>query len=114
MTRPKSPRNVTGTPRAGWFKPAGVPFSQLKEIRLTSDEFEAIRLADMEGLYQEIVADKMNVSRPTVGRILTTAHKKIAEALVTGKAIRVEGGEIQCLGTGACCDDCYKCIDLAE
>jgi predicted RNA-binding Zn-ribbon protein involved in translation (DUF1610 family) len=59
---------------------------------VTVDEYEAIRLADMEGLYQEKVAEMMGVSRQTVGRILQSAHKKIAEALVHGKAIRIEGG----------------------
>ncbi len=59
------------------------------------DEIEAIRLADLEGEYQEQVAKKMNVSRQTIGRILSSAHRKTAEALVQGKAIRLEGGQIQ-------------------
>lgn len=67
----------------------------LEEVSLTLDEIEAIRLADLEGMYQDQVAKKMNVSRQTVGRILASAHKKIAEALVLGKAIRMEGGSIQ-------------------
>ena len=84
----------------------------LEEINLTSDEVEAIRLADLEGRYQEVVAEKMNISRQTVGRILANAHKKIADALVTGKAIRLEGGEISCQGNGYCCDKCQGDIDL--
>jgi len=67
----------------------------LEEVSLTFDEIEAIRLADLEDLYQEQVAKNMGVSRQTVGRILVSARKKIAEALVTGKAIRLEGGQIQ-------------------
>ncbi|MBU2513612.1 DUF134 domain-containing protein [bacterium] len=111
MTRPKSPRSVNGVPKVCWFKPAGVKLSDLDEIVLTLDEVEAIRLADLEGKYQELVAKKMNVSRQTVGRILATAHKKIADALVRGKAIRLEGGLVECKGDGGCCDKCQANID---
>lgn len=62
----------------------------LEEITLELDEFEAIRLKDHEGLYQDAAAEKMKISRQTFGRILESAHKKIAEALVNGKAIRIE------------------------
>ncbi len=111
MTRPKSPRFITSLPKVNWFKPAGVQLRYLEEICLTLDEVESIRLADQEGGYQEVVAEKMNVSRQTVGRILASAHKKIADALVTGKAIRLEGGEINCQGNGYCCDKCQDDID---
>jgi predicted DNA-binding protein (UPF0251 family) len=67
----------------------------LQHINLTIDELEAIRLADLEGLYQEQAAQKMNVSRQTFGRIIETAHKKIADALVNGKALLIEGGSIE-------------------
>ena len=106
MTRPKSPRLINSIPRVSWFKPAGVKLQFLDEIELSLDEVEALRLADFEGHYQELVAEKMNISRQTVGRILTRAHKKIAEALVQGKAIRLEGGQIRCEGDGFCCDKC--------
>jgi predicted DNA-binding protein (UPF0251 family) len=106
MTRPKSPRSIKGIPKVCWFKPAGVRLQFLEEIVLSLDEVEAMRLADFEGFYQELVAEKMNISRQTVGRILSAAHKKIAEALVKGKAIRLEGGEIECQGDGYCCDKC--------
>lgn len=65
----------------------------LDEVVLLVDEFEAMRLADYEGLYQEQAAAKMRVSRQTFGRIIESAHKKIAEALIFGKAIKIEGGE---------------------
>lgn len=107
MTRPKSPRSINSNPKVSWFKPAGVRLEFLEEIELTLDEVEALRLADFEGKYQELVAEKMKISRQTVGRILATAHKKIAEALVMGKAIRLEGGEINCRGDGYCCDKCH-------
>ncbi len=106
MTRPKSPRLINAVPKVSWFKPAGVKMQFLDEIELTLDEVEALRLADFEGQYQERVAKKMNISRQTVGRILTSARKKVAEALVKGKAIRLEGGEIECNGDGHCCDKC--------
>jgi len=65
---------------------------------LTLDEFEAIRLADLDGLYQEQAADKMKVSRQTFGRIIESAHRKIATALVKGKALKIEGGNVQMIG----------------
>jgi hypothetical protein len=67
----------------------------LAGIVLTLDEFEAIRLADLEGLYQEQAAERMSVSRPTFGRILASAHRKVAEALAHGKTLRIEGGTIR-------------------
>ncbi len=77
------------------FKPAGVPASQLVEIVLEIDELEAVRLADLEGLYQEDAAQRMNVSRQTFGRIVSSARKKVAQALVQGMSLRIEGGEIE-------------------
>jgi predicted DNA-binding protein (UPF0251 family) len=68
---------------------------ELEEVVLALDEFEALRLADLEGLYQEQAAERMNVSRPTFGRILEAAHRKLADALVHGKALRIEGGPVQ-------------------
>ena len=64
----------------------------LQQVSLSVDELEAIRLADLEGLYQEQAAQQMNVSRQTFGRILEAAHKKVADALVNGKALSIEGG----------------------
>jgi uncharacterized protein len=81
-------------PGVTYFKPRGIPLTRLENIELTFDEFEAIRLADSEGLYQETAAIKMNISRATFGRILESAHKKIADALISGKAIKIEGGVV--------------------
>jgi predicted DNA-binding protein (UPF0251 family) len=77
------------------FKPAGVPASQVAEIVLKIDELEAIRLADLEGMYQERAAEQMNVSRQTFGRIVSSARNKVAQALVQGSSLRIEGGEIE-------------------
>jgi predicted DNA-binding protein (UPF0251 family) len=79
-------------PGVTYFKPAGIPLRALEEIRLTVEEAEAIRLKDLEGLEQEEGAGKMNVSRPTFQRVLALARQKIADAILNGKAIRIEGG----------------------
>ena len=94
MPRPFSPRRIDCQPGATYFKPAGVPLRVLEEVTLTLDEFEAIRLADLEGLYQEQAAERMQVSRPTFGRIVESGRQKVADALVRGKALRVQGGPV--------------------
>lgn len=93
--RPKSCRRVGGQPGVTYFKPRGVPLSELEEVSLTVDELEAIRLADLEGLYQDEAAVRMGVSRPTFGRILNAAHRNIADALVKGKALIIGGGRVE-------------------
>lgn len=95
MSRPQCCRRVAGRPIASVFHPAGIPVRELDEIVLTLDEFEAIRLADLEGLYQEQAAERMIVSRPTFGRILAAAHRKVAEALAHGKTLKIEGGTVR-------------------
>ena len=95
MARPIHCRRVSSLPGSTYFKPRGIPLSMLEDVVLTVDEFEAIRLADLESLYQEQAAEKMSVSRQTFGRIIESAHKKVAEALVKGKALKIEGGEFE-------------------
>jgi predicted DNA-binding protein (UPF0251 family) len=95
MVRPKNCRRVGCLPGSQYFKPRGIPLSTLEEVNLTIDEFEAIRLADLEGLYQDQAAERMNISRQTFGRIIESAHKKVAEALVNGKALKIEGGDFE-------------------
>jgi len=90
MPRPKKERCVRCQPNALYFKPRGVPLINLDEVDLSLDELEAIRLADYEGLYHEQAAEKMNISRPTFGRILGEARRKLAEAIVDGKALKIE------------------------
>ncbi|MEM5782584.1 MAG: DUF134 domain-containing protein [Candidatus Aenigmatarchaeota archaeon] len=92
MPRPRICRRVFFEPNITYFKPAGVPIRKLEEVVLTVDEFEAIRLKDLEGLEQEEAAKKMNISQPTFFRLLDSGRKKIANAIVNGKAIKIEGG----------------------
>ena len=92
MPRPLICRRVGAQPGANVFKPAGRPLSDIEEVRLTFDELEALRLADLEGLYQEDAARKMGVSRQTFGNIVESARRKAADALVHGKALRIQGG----------------------
>ena len=89
MARPVSPRNIAGRPVATLFKPGGVP--ALAQIPLALDEFEAVRLADLERLEQAQAARRMGISRQTFGRVLGTARRKVAQALVLGHALRIEG-----------------------
>jgi predicted DNA-binding protein (UPF0251 family) len=91
------------------FHPAGIPVRGLDGIVLTLDEFEAIRLADLEGLYQEQAAERMIVSRPTFGRILAAAHRKVAEALAHGKTLKIEGGTIRMERPRSLRCDCPRC-----
>jgi predicted DNA-binding protein (UPF0251 family)/predicted Fe-Mo cluster-binding NifX family protein len=95
MARPFKCRRVAFMPGVTFFKPAGIPLRMLEEVRLTVEEAEAIRLKDLEGLEQEEGANKMNISRPTFQRILASAHQKMADALLNGKSIRIEGGNFE-------------------
>jgi uncharacterized protein len=113
MARPCKCRHITDKPGVTYFKPRAIPLTELEEVNLTLDEFEAIRLADFEGLYQEEAAVKMHISRQTFGNIVTAAHKKIADAIVNGKAVRIEGGTCK---TGASrqfqCEACRHIWDI--
>ena len=95
MSRPPKCRRVEFLPNVTYFKPAGIPLRDLKEVRLSVEEAEAIRLKDIEGLEQEQGAEKMNISRPTFQRVLASARQKMADALLNGKAIRIEGGSFE-------------------
>lgn len=95
MVRPHRKRIVGFEPEVIYFKPAGVPLSELKEEILKIDELEALRLCDAEELKQDEAAKKMNVSQPTFFRILSEARKKIALAIVNGRAIKIQGGNYE-------------------
>lgn len=107
MARPFCCRRIAREPQSNYFKPRGVSLASLEEVTMTVDEFEALRLADLEGLYQEQAAEQMEISRATFGRIVESAHRKVADALVGGKALKIEGGEVAMLGQRMFrCNDC--------
>jgi len=109
MGRPPIPRVVRCFPGAVYYKPRGIPLRLLEEVVLGLDEMEALRLADVEGLPQEEIGRRMKVSRATAGRILETAHRKVADALVGGKALRIEGGAVEVVTMRKfLCYDCKK------
>ena len=88
--RPKKRRCIRFNPHIIYFKPRGIPLHLLEEIELRHDEIEAVRLKNIEELDQHACAKKMGISQSTFQRILASANKKIAKALVEGKAIRIE------------------------
>lgn len=90
MPRPRCCRRIDGSPACKVFKPAGMPAAALDEVELTLEEYEAIRLADHEGLYQEQAAKRMGVSRQTFGRAIEKARAKVARALVLGLVLRIQ------------------------
>ena len=89
MSRPCKKRNICLKLKAGYFRPQMLPGSGVQEVVLEVDEIEAIRLADLDGEYQEDAARKMGISRPTFGNIINRAHLKVAQALIEGRAIRI-------------------------
>jgi len=88
-------RRVSFIPQVTYFKPTGVRLAQAQEICLAVEEAEALRLKDLEGFEQEECAQRMNVSRTTFARVLGSARQKTADALLNGKAIRIEGGNFE-------------------
>jgi len=89
MVRPIKPRRVFFNPNVVYFKPRAVPLSMLEEVDLGTDELEALRLCDLKNLEQTEAAKKMKISQSTLQRILTSARKKVADALIEGKAIKI-------------------------
>jgi len=106
MPRPRKPCCVACHPGAAYFKPRGIPLRLLDEVVLPLDGFEALRLADYEGLSQKEGAERMGVSRATFGRIVEAARRVVVDALLHGKALRIEGGEVVMAQRLFCCSDC--------
>jgi len=106
MPRPFRCRRIFCRPGSDYFKPRGIPVRLLQEVGLTLDELEAIRLADLEGMYQQDAARKMNVSRQTFGNIVNSAHMKIADCLVNAKALKIEGGVVEMIEREFICYEC--------
>ena len=89
MVRPRLCRRIGFNPNVTYFKPQGVPMRYLEVIELTTEEAEALRLRNIKDLEQEDAAKRMNTSQSTFQRILSSAYKKITEALIEGKAIKI-------------------------
>jgi predicted DNA-binding protein (UPF0251 family) len=90
MSRPKICRRTCCDIDSRFFKPRGIPLRDLEITNLGIDELESLRLSDQLGLSQVEAAKKMNVSQPTINRILSSARQKVADCLVEGKAIKIE------------------------
>ncbi|HPN38219.1 MAG TPA: DUF134 domain-containing protein [Melioribacteraceae bacterium] len=90
MPRPKKCRKMCCKPQTNYFKPRGIPINMLTEIVLSRDEFDALKLSDIDKLSQEDAAIHLGISRQTYGRILISAHQKVALAIVNGLALKIE------------------------
>lgn len=90
MPRPCNRRRIRGRPHSNLFKPVGVRLRDISESVITLAEFEAIRLVDYNQMSQIKAAEEMHISQPTLSRILLTGRNKIADAIINGKAIRID------------------------
>lgn len=106
MARPKIERIVNNPPLFTEFKPRGVSIRFIEEVKLTLDEYEAFRLSDYNGLSQEEAAEEMEISRPTFTRLIEKARKKIADFIVNGKLLNIDGGNIHFRKNIIKCENC--------
>jgi len=95
MVRPRRIRRISFQPDVTYFKPVGIPMSNLKETILSFDELEAIRLIDFEGMEQGKAGKKMKISQSTLSRLLRIGRKKLADAIINGQAIKIKGGDFE-------------------
>ena len=112
MARPQNNRIVNNPPLFNEFKPVGVAGRNLNKIYISIDEYEAIRLADNEGLSHLDASAEMNVSRSTFSRLIESARKKIAEFIITGKLLSIEGGNIHFTNNIIKCIDCEHMFNI--
>ena len=89
MPRPRIPRCIKFRPDVYYFKPQGIPLRELEEVVLFPDELEALKLYEVDGLEQVDASEKMKISQPTFARLLGSANKKVAEAIIKGRAIKI-------------------------
>ena len=108
MPRPRKRRRLWHEPQPAIFKPVGVPLRRLTQVTLLHEELEALRLADLEGRYQAESAEQLGVSRSTFQRIVVDARRKVAQALVDGAALRIEGGTFRVAAV------CWQCADCGH
>jgi len=106
MPRPFKNRKINGLFNSDCYKPNGIPMSMLTSIELSVDELEALRLADLENMYQDAAAEKMGVSRQTFGNIVKSARKKVADAIINGKALKIVSRGLSYSDSIRCCRGC--------
>lgn len=106
MVRPRKYRYVGKEPVTDYFKPRGKPLAELKEIVLTREEYEALRLKEIEKYDQKTAAELMNISQPTYSRVLDSARNKVADSIINGKSLRIEGGVFKVVERRFRCMDC--------
>ncbi len=104
MVRPRKLRFVGMEPGFRMFKPVGIPAVEIDQVVLTLDEFEALRLVDFEGMDHEGAAALIEISRPTLSRLVENARHKIAEAIVVGRALVIDGGNVEMVSRRRCGD----------
>lgn len=114
MPRPCRNRKLCTPPKMKGFKPFGIAGFETEPIILHYDEFESLRLVNYDNQPQETAAEKMNISRPTLTRIYNRALKKIAQAFVEGRAIIIEGGQVEFEKDWYRCKQCHKLIEGLE
>ena len=111
MARPIKCRKVCCMPESSRYGPLDLSAEEEQYVKMTVDEYETIRLIDLAGFTQEECADQMNIARTTVQRIYNDARRKLAESLVNGKVLRIEGGDYKLcdgLETSCGCGGCPK------
>ncbi len=114
MPRPRKCRNVCCLPKNNLYGPLNMPQTEKGVVVMSIEEYEAVRLIDLEGLVQAEAAQQMHIARTTVQRIYNTARKKLAEVLVDGKTLKIEGGDYRlCSGLDVChgLAGCRRCCD---
>ena len=109
MARPRKCRKVCCLPEINLFGPLNIPNKDSEMIVMTVDEYEAIRLIDLEGMMQEECAEKMNVARTTVQRIYNDARKKLAQSLVNGNVLKIVGGDYKLCNESEPLCGCGRC-----
>ena len=104
MPRPRKWRKVCCLPENSRFGPLGAPCPAVAPVIMTVDEYETIRLIDLEGMTQEECSEKMHVARTTIQGIYTSARSKLADTLVNGKNLLIDGGDYRlCDGNAPMC-----------
>ena len=95
MPRPVKCRRITARPKAYYFKPRAVPLCELEEVTLQLDELQALKHSELDRKQQADAAAAMKISRQTFGNILASARRKLADAVVNGKALKIDGGPVE-------------------